>query len=574
MACQQWEAYGNLIYATPNAENYRDARSPGIVILSEDPKNPAEDTTQIDTIYVHDNIVIGTADGVRIGRGQEWVDGYPTNKNVWVYNNHFIQPVYGECVNVHSLALLVNINIYDNVCTHSDPSNLAFVGNQSELHIGPNAWSDIPSDTGARHANDKHGTFGMADPYMTIASFATPNIADLIPSASSVIIDASTTSDSTADYRGYTRIGVPDMGAIEVGATEGGSGDPPTEGGGQVTKQARTEAKQSSGSSVTFSHTHPSVTSDALVVIVHAMRYQSGQDPITLSGVTYNGVALTELVQQQGDTTNRDYLTAIYYKAGAATGANNVVVTSGNGAVERWIVNAVSFSGVSQADPIVLGLHAESGPSWGDGFTVADGNDVWFTVTARSDSTAMSVNSGYTLEYESDQTTGGADTDMMGAAVWRNYNPGGNILVEVPGGPQSTRGATWSWFMLNADAIFDIAISVGAASATGGATAPTVVLGDINVSLGAAEVISKCTRPTVVITDSSNITISLDGAEVTSGANVHVLLSDIAVTLGTASATSGASIGSIALVFIAAGVALGLPQRNRTLTLPQRSRIF
>ena len=99
-------------------------------------------------------------------------------------------------------------------------------------------------------------------------------------------------------------------------------------------------------------------------------------------------------------------------------------------------------------------------------------------------------------------------------------------------------------------------------------------LSDINVSLGAAEVISKCTRPTVVITDSSNITISLDGAEVTSGANVHVLLSDIAVTLGTASATSGASIGSIALVFIAAGVALGLPQRNRTLTLPQRSRIF
>ncbi len=574
MACQNWEAYGNLIYATPNAENYRDQRSPGIVILSEDPKTPSEDTTQIDGIVVHDNIVINTADGVRVGRGQPWPDGYPTNRNVWVYNNHFIQPVNGECINVHSLALLVNVNIYDNVCTHTDATNLAFVGSQSELHMGPNAWSATPSDTQARHAGDKIGTFGMADPYMTVASFTSPTIADLLPSESSVIIDASTTSDSTVDYRGYTRIGTPDMGALEVGATEGGSGDPPTEGGGQVTKEARTEAKQSNGTSVTFSHTHPSVTDDALIVIVHAMRFQTGQDPITLSGVTFNGVALTELVAQQGDTTNRDYITAIYYKVGAATGANNVVVTSGNGAVERWIVNAVSFSGVNQSDPIVLGLHAESGPSWGDGFTVTDGNDVWFAITARSDSNAMSVNSGYTLEYESDQTTGGTDTDMMAAAVWRNYNPGGNILVEVPGGPETTRGPTWAWFMINSAALYEIAIELGSAQATVGATAPTVVLGDINITLGTAEVISKGTRPTVTISDTAGVTIQLDTAEATSGANVHVVLSNITIDLGSAQATAGASIGSIALAFIAAGVALSLPQRNRTLILPQRSRIF
>lgn len=94
-----------------------------------------------------------------------------------------------------------------------------------------------------------------------------------------------------------------------------------------------------SGSSLTFSHTCSGV--DRILVVAVSANGSTG-DQIT--GVTYNGVAMTRAKVQQLDT--QGIFTYFYILVASATGANNVVISASGSFVIRGV--SVSYTGASQ----------------------------------------------------------------------------------------------------------------------------------------------------------------------------------------------------------------------------------
>lgn len=558
---QQWEAYGNLMYITEGGLQYDVDGTPGICILSEDPKNLLEDTTQIDGIYCHDNIIIGTNDGVRIGRGQEWPDGWPVNRNVYIYNNTIIQVRNGKGLNIHSLSLNENVNVYDNVFMQTAAGDIATAPTDpTNIHIGPNAWSVNPNDSDTRHDDDLIGTFGLTDPYMELLAGETPNIAALVPGDGSALINASTTTDSTHDFRGNERIGTPDVGALEY------TGDaPPEEGdGGMITVEDRTELLQAGGNTAIFSHTHPAVTDDALLVVVHGLRVGS-DTPFTFTLCTYGGDTLTLLGTQQNSGTNRNMTTAVFYVAGADTGSNGLGVAAST-TISQWAVQAISLSGVDQTTPLTIDDQGTTIAPWAATATVDAGSQIWWVVTARGDSTAVEPGTGNTEEYDIQQTSGGADTDLRASAVYRAYPDGGSSTLTVPTGPQNTRRPAWIFFVVNAAEETGINISPGAASVASAAANVVLVLGSMTVVITTAAAASVATAPTVDFSSVAGITVSPGAATVASAAAIGAALQPI----GSAAAHSAAAIGEVTFFTRAIGIFLTVNARRRVFTLRGR----
>lgn len=100
-----------------------------------------------------------------------------------------------------------------------------------------------------------------------------------------------------------------------------------------------------------FNHTVNAGTDRALVVIVNAMRYQVGDSPTDITSITYDGVSLTKAIEVDEYTTNRNYVTSIWYLANPNTGTNTITVTTSNN-VHEWIVGAMNFTGVDQTNMI------------------------------------------------------------------------------------------------------------------------------------------------------------------------------------------------------------------------------
>lgn len=98
--------------------------------------------------------------------------------------------------------------------------------------------------------------------------------------------------------------------------------------------------------SLTWSHT---CTGSNLVLIVGTSTESDtgGHTAQTVSGITYNGVALTKI--------RSDYITdngtELWYLVAPATGANNIVVTM-TAVVDGLFGAGLSFTGVDQSNPI------------------------------------------------------------------------------------------------------------------------------------------------------------------------------------------------------------------------------
>lgn len=100
-------------------------------------------------------------------------------------------------------------------------------------------------------------------------------------------------------------------------------------------------------SSLTWSHTTTTSSNRVLVVATSTESDTSGHTAQTVSGITYNSVALTKV--------RSDYITdngtELWYLVNPATGANNVVITM-TGTVDGLFGAALTFSGVDQTNPI------------------------------------------------------------------------------------------------------------------------------------------------------------------------------------------------------------------------------
>ena len=99
--------------------------------------------------------------------------------------------------------------------------------------------------------------------------------------------------------------------------------------------------------SLTWSHTTTTASNRILIVGTSTESDTGGHTAQTVSGITYNGVALTKV--------RSDYITdngtELWYLVAPATGANNIVVTM-TAVVDGLFGAGFTFSGVDQANPI------------------------------------------------------------------------------------------------------------------------------------------------------------------------------------------------------------------------------
>lgn len=145
-------------------------------------------------------------------------------------------------------------------------------------------------------------------------------------------------------------------------------------------------SSQDGGINVSYSWSH-TCTGANLILIVGVAIVDTGAH--TVSGVTYNGVALTQKVRTAGANSNA---TEIWYLVAPATGANTIAVTLTGAPVQNSMAGAISLTGANQAAP-----EASNGASGGAPnptmsiTTVAD--NAW-VVDAVSDNNAVTLLAG------------------------------------------------------------------------------------------------------------------------------------------------------------------------------------
>lgn len=115
-----------------------------------------------------------------------------------------------------------------------------------------------------------------------------------------------------------------------------------------IALDSATNTTASAVSSVTLSH--PCTGSNLLLAVTVTLQH-NGATTSTISGVTYNGVAMT-LGAVDNHTYSSTILTATYYLTGPSLGTNNVVVTLSDASTLDIIVGATSFTGVLPSSPI------------------------------------------------------------------------------------------------------------------------------------------------------------------------------------------------------------------------------
>lgn len=110
-----------------------------------------------------------------------------------------------------------------------------------------------------------------------------------------------------------------------------------------IARDATTDGSFSAIASLTHSYSH-TCTGSNLLLIVGVAADPGGTDTVT--GVTYNSVAMTKIGASQ-NSTGEGVLT-MWSLLGPATGAHNVAITR-TGSVDRIYSGAVSYTGVKQS---------------------------------------------------------------------------------------------------------------------------------------------------------------------------------------------------------------------------------
>ena len=110
-------------------------------------------------------------------------------------------------------------------------------------------------------------------------------------------------------------------------------------------RNAQSNGTASAAATITVAHTTQATNPNRLLFVMHAAQHASTATAPT--GVTYNGVAMTKIV----DETTAEWGVSLWYLVNPATGNNNVVVTH-SGAMARMCTSAMDFYNVDQSSPI------------------------------------------------------------------------------------------------------------------------------------------------------------------------------------------------------------------------------
>lgn len=127
-----------------------------------------------------------------------------------------------------------------------------------------------------------------------------------------------------------------------------------------------------------------------------------GNTPLNASGVTYNGVAMTEVVTP--GSSNSD--ASIWVLLNPASGANNIVVSKAAG--EPVGVFGISFAGVT------------SSPGYG-AQAKADGSSTTPSATVNTDRQEGYVISGCVVQNDAGATYGGSGTELASNSATASY---------------------------------------------------------------------------------------------------------------------------------------------------------
>lgn len=103
-----------------------------------------------------------------------------------------------------------------------------------------------------------------------------------------------------------------------------------------------TNGGSATATSLTYAHT---CTGSNLILFVGVNFYRSGTQPTDdITGVTYGGVAMTQITKNVYTTGNQ--ITYMYYLVNPSTGANNVVISKTTGS-DTIRSNSISYTGAN-----------------------------------------------------------------------------------------------------------------------------------------------------------------------------------------------------------------------------------
>lgn len=231
-------------------------------------------------------------------------------------------------------------------------------------------------------------------------------------------------------------------------------------------------AKGTSGGTgtLTLAFAMGSVSNGALVVFITS---DTGSDSIT--GATYNGVAMTQVKKLQ-DTSNNSW-NYLYLLLNPALGSHNIVVSSSVSAF--YYCQATSYSGVNQSgqpDGTTSGFAASGTSITGTITTTAD--NCWGIAGVRSYVSSVSAGSNFVIRPNSNSIQMGDSnapkTPAGSISMTANFSNGGNTIVMITLAPVanivmsvSVGTFTLTGVNVNMNVGYSMSVSVGTFILTG-----------------------------------------------------------------------------------------------------------
>lgn len=161
-----------------------------------------------------------------------------------------------------------------------------------------------------------------------------------------------------------------------------------------------TSANYTATTTTTTSHTITSSGSNVILIVATAIEGQAGNTNATVTGVTWNGSAMTKIDSQQYESNLNE--AALWYILNPARGTHDIVatgsVTGGSGVVKVLHVAGMSFTGVKQAAPNIKNKATGSGLSSAVSITPAVDNSWVIDCATNSLSTNNQTCGGQQIE--------------------------------------------------------------------------------------------------------------------------------------------------------------------------------
>ena len=107
---------------------------------------------------------------------------------------------------------------------------------------------------------------------------------------------------------------------------------------------AKSKGNAAATNTITVAHT---CTGSNLILIVNAISREDVTGS-TFTGITYNGVALTQLSTQTQSTA---WIQDVWYLINPSTGANNIIASLSAASTDGIVISAASYTGVKQTSP-------------------------------------------------------------------------------------------------------------------------------------------------------------------------------------------------------------------------------